>query len=106
MKKFAMFVAGAGALALVALVPGVASAGHGGHGGHGGWHGGGWHGGGLAWRRLGPWLWLGLWPGYRGWRGYGWGGGWYPGFGYYGRGCWTPYGWVPCRWRYGYGWGY
>jgi len=52
-KKFALVLVGAGALALAALVPGAASAGH---GGHGGWHGGGghWHGGGWG-------------------RGYGWG---------------------------------
>jgi hypothetical protein len=94
-----MLFLGAGALALVALTPGVASAGHGGwHGGgwHGGWHGGGhWHGGGWGWRGYG-------WRGYGGW--WGPGVGIYVGPGYYGRRCWSPaYGWVPCRWRYGYG---
>jgi hypothetical protein len=80
----------------------------------GGWHGGGhraygggWHGGYYRGPRYG----------YRGWRGYGWGGygwdGWwgpavgiYIGPGYYGRRCWSPaYGYYPCRYAYGYGWG-
>ena len=60
MKRVAILVAAAGALAAVTFAPTVASAGHGGWGGHG-WHGGhGWNGGwGHGWG----------WPGW-GWRGW------------------------------------
>jgi hypothetical protein len=101
MKRLAIVIAAAGALAAVTFIPNVASAGHG-WGGHGwgghGWGGRGWHGG-HGWGPGWGWGWG------RGWRGWGWG----PGVGiaigpgYYGRRCWSNrYGWVPCRWAYRY----
>jgi hypothetical protein len=113
MKKFMMLLAAGGlALGLVALTPEPADAGKGWRGGHYGKAWRGWRGPRYAYRG-----WRGPRYGYRGWRGYGWGGygwgGWwgpavgiYIGPGWYGRRCWSPrWGYVPCRYGYGY-WGY
>ena len=105
MKTFMMLLVAGLALAFVVFAPAPAEAGRGGWRGGGHWHGGGWNRGWRGGPRYGYRGYRGY--GYRGWRGYGWGWGgvWAPGVGIYvgPRRCWQPgWGYVPCRYRYGY----